>query len=95
MGCARVGAYPEGDSAWGCRQMLGNVWEWTRSVFQPYPGFEPDDYAEFSQPWFQTRKVLRGGSWLTRARMLRNTFRNYFTPDRCDVPAGFRTCRRP
>lgn len=94
MGCARVGAYPEGDSAWGCRQMLGNVWEWTRSVFQPYPGFQPDDYAEFSQPWFQTRKVLRGGSWLTRSRMLRNTLRNYFTPDRCDVPAGFRTCKR-
>ena len=93
MGCADVGALPEGDSAYGCRQMLGNVWEWTSSTFGPYPGFTPDPYKEYSEPWFGTRKVLRGGAWATRSRMLRNTWRNYFTPDRRDVLAGLRTCR--
>ncbi|MEE8219265.1 MAG: SUMF1/EgtB/PvdO family nonheme iron enzyme, partial [bacterium] len=72
--------------------MIGNVWEWTSSTFLPYPGFEIDPYKEYSEPWFGTRKVLRGGSWATRSRMLRNTWRNYFTPDRRDVLAGFRTC---
>jgi len=91
MGCAEVGAYPEAESAFGCRQMIGNVWEWTSSVFLPYPGFIADPYEEYSEPWFETRKVLRGGSWATRSRLLRNTWRNYFTPDRRDVMAGLRT----
>jgi iron(II)-dependent oxidoreductase len=93
MGCADVGSFADGDSAYGCRQMLGNVWEWTSTTFGPYPGFTPDPYKEYSEPWFGTRKVLRGGAWATRSRMLRNTWRNYFTPDRRDVMAGFRTCR--
>jgi len=93
MGCIDVGALPGSDSAVGCRQMIGNVWEWTSSTFLPYPGFVPDPYKEYSEPWFGTRKVLRGGGWATRSRMLRNTWRNYFTPDRRDVWAGFRTCR--
>lgn len=92
MGCVEVDALPAGDSVAGCRQMIGNVWEWTASTFLPYPGFQPDPYKEYSEPWFGTRKVLRGGAWATRSRMLRNTWRNYFTPDRRDVFAGFRTC---
>ena len=92
MGCVNVNAFPEGDSAFGCRQMIGNVWEWTSGDFLPYPGFEVDLYQEFSEPWFGTRKVLRGGCWSTRSRMLRNTWRNFYTPDRRDVLAGFRTC---
>ncbi len=87
-----VAALPAGNSRSGLRQMLGNVWEWTSTVFKPYPGFKPDPYKEYSQPWFHTRRVLRGGSWATRSRMLRNSLRNYFTPDRRDVFAGFRTC---
>jgi iron(II)-dependent oxidoreductase len=83
---------PAGDSAFGCRQMIGNVWEWTESDFLPYPGFVPDPYREYSQPWFRTHKVLRGGCFLTRARLLRSTWRNFYTPDRRDVWAGFRTC---
>jgi iron(II)-dependent oxidoreductase len=92
MGCLDVGSLPSGDSAFGCRQMIGNVWEWTSSDFLPYPGFATDPYKEYSAPWFGTRKVLRGGSWATRSRLLRNTWRNFFTPDRRDVLAGFRTC---
>ena len=92
MGCIDASAFPDGDSAFGCRQMIGNVWEWTSSVFLPYPGFEIDSYKEYSEPWFETRKVLRGGCWVTRSRMLRNTWRNFYPPDRRDVLAGFRTC---
>lgn len=87
-----VAAYPAGDSAFGCRQMLGNVWEWTASSFEPYPGFEQDAYRDNSWPWFGSRMVLRGGAWATRGRLLRATLRNYFTPDRRDVFAGLRTC---
>jgi iron(II)-dependent oxidoreductase len=90
-----VGAHPAGDSASGCRQMIGNTWEWTSSDFTPYPGFVIDPYKEYSEPWFHTpHKVLRGGCWATRGRLLRNTWRNFYPPDRRDVYAGFRTCAR-
>ncbi len=92
LGCAEVGAYPAGDSAFGCRQMLGNVWEWTGSDFLPYPGFSADPYRDYSQPWFGTHRVLRGGCFATRDRMIRAAYRNFYTPDRRDVFAGFRTC---
>jgi len=92
LGCAEVADFPEGDSAFGCRQMLGNVWEWTNSDFLPYPGFVADPYKEYSAPWFGTHKVLRGGCWATRSRLLRNTWRNFYRPERRDVWAGFRTC---
>jgi gamma-glutamyl hercynylcysteine S-oxide synthase len=92
-GAVDVAAFPAGDSAFGCRQMIGNVWEWTASNFEPYPGFEVDPYREYSLPWFSTHKVLRGGAWPTQPRLLRNTWRNFYTPDRRDVWAGFRTCR--
>jgi iron(II)-dependent oxidoreductase len=91
-GIAGVERYPGGDSASGCRQMIGNVWEWTESAFEPYPGFIADPYKEYSQPWFGTHKVLRGGSFATTRRLIRNTWRNFYTPDRNDVFAGFRTC---
>jgi gamma-glutamyl hercynylcysteine S-oxide synthase len=89
---APVGAFADGDSADGCRQMMGNVWEWTASTFEPYPGFVVDPYQEYSQPWFGTHKVLRGGSFATSRRLMRNTWRNFYTPDRGDIFAGFRTC---
>jgi iron(II)-dependent oxidoreductase len=87
-----VAACPEGDSAFGCRQMIGNVWEWTASDFLPFAGFVADPYKDYSQPWFGSRKVLRGGCWATSARIARPAYRNFFTPDRNDVLAGFRTC---
>ncbi len=92
LGTVDVAACAEGDSAWGCRQMLGNVWEWTASQFEPFPGFSPDAYEDYSVPSFGSRKVLRGGTWATRGRMINNTYRNFFPPERRDVLAGFRTC---
>jgi iron(II)-dependent oxidoreductase len=87
-----VAACASGDSAFGCRQMIGNVWEWTASVFVPFAGFSADPYEDYSQPWFNSRKVLRGGSFASSARLGRPGYRNFFTPDRNDVIAGFRTC---
>lgn len=93
-----VEALPGGDSALGCRQLWGNVWEWTADDFAPYPGFVVDPYREYSAPWFPTpdgrgtHKVLRGGCFATPARLLRSTWRNFYTPDRRDVWAGLRTC---
>lgn len=92
LGCIPADALPEGDSASGCRQMIGNVWEWTASDFLPYPGFVPGPYKEYSEPWFGNHKVLRGGCWATRSQLIHNTYRNFYTPDRRDVWAGFRTC---
>ncbi|HEY8226415.1 MAG TPA: selenoneine synthase SenA [Pyrinomonadaceae bacterium] len=92
MGCIPVDALPASDSAFGCRQMIGNVWEWTSSDFLPYPGFVAGPYKEYSAPWFSDHKVLRGGCWVTRSSLIHNSYRNFYPPDRRDVWAGFRTC---
>jgi len=94
LGTTDVSALPAGDSAFGCRQMIGNVWEWTASDFTPYPGFVAGPYKEYSAPWFGNHKVLRGGCWATRSRLISNSYRNFYMPDRRDVWAGFRTCAR-
>jgi EgtB-related family protein len=91
-GIVEVGAHDAGDSAFGCRQMIGNVWEWTADNFLPYRGFSVDPYKEYSKPWFGTHKVLRGGCWATSSLLIHNSWRNFYTPDRRDVWAGFRTC---
>jgi iron(II)-dependent oxidoreductase len=83
------------EAEWECasaRLDYGQVWEWTASTFAPHPGFVVDPYKEYSEPWFGTHKVLRGGSFATPARLLRPTFRNFYTPERADVFCGFRTC---
>ncbi len=83
------------EAEWECanaRLACGQVWEWTASTFLPYPGFERDPYKEYSEPWFGTHKVLRGGSFATPPRLLRATFRNFYTAERGDVFSGFRTC---
>jgi iron(II)-dependent oxidoreductase len=92
MGCVDVRALPAGDSAAGCRQMIGNVWEWTADTFDAYPGFVVDPYREYSEPSFGQKKVLRGGSWATRSLMIRNSIRNFYMPFRNNIYAGFRTC---
>jgi iron(II)-dependent oxidoreductase len=91
---APAGAYPGGASAYGCRQMVGDVWEWTSSDFEPYPGFASFPYREYSEVFFGTGyKVLRGGSWATSPAAVRSTFRNWDLPIRRQIFAGFRCAR--
>jgi len=68
-----------------------SVWEWTADPFRPYPGFVAGPYADYSRPWFGDHRELRGGSFATHERLHSPGYRNFFTPDRSDVFAGFRT----
>ena len=66
---------------------------WTASPFTPYPEFAPDAYKEYSEPWFNTHRVLRGGCFASKSRLVHNRFRNFYTPERGDMFVGFRTAR--
>jgi gamma-glutamyl hercynylcysteine S-oxide synthase len=91
FGPAPAGAYPAGASPFGCEQMLGDVWEWTASDFTAYPGFRAFPYAEYSEVFYGGPfKVLRGGSWATRPRVARCTFRNWDSPIKRQIFAGLR-----
>jgi gamma-glutamyl hercynylcysteine S-oxide synthase len=86
-----VNAYPKGRSAYGCDDMLGNVWEWTSSVFEGYEGFVSYPYVGYSQVYFDDQhQVLKGGSWATRPWALRASFRNWYHPGVRQILAGFR-----
>jgi iron(II)-dependent oxidoreductase len=87
-----VNAFPEGQSAFGVDDMLGNGWEWTSTVFAPFPGFEPFSfYRGYSADFFDGKHfVMKGGSPRTAACMLRPTFRNWFQAHYQYVYAGFR-----
>jgi iron(II)-dependent oxidoreductase len=86
--------HPAGASPYGCLGMLGDVWEWTSSPFGGYPGFRAYPYKEYSQAFFGDRyRVLRGGSWATRARVATPSFRNWDFPERRQIFAGFRIAR--
>jgi iron(II)-dependent oxidoreductase len=94
FGPAPAGAYPDGASGYGVLGLVGDVWEWTASAFAGYPGFEPYPYREYSSIFFGGEyRVLRGGSWATRPRVARNTFRNWDFPGRRQIFAGFRCAR--
>jgi iron(II)-dependent oxidoreductase len=70
---------------------VGDCWEWTASEFEGYPGFEAYPYREYSEVFFgEGYRVLRGGSWATRARVARPSFRNWDHPQRRQIFAGFR-----
>jgi iron(II)-dependent oxidoreductase len=89
-----VGSYPEGASAYGVHQLLGDVWEWTSTDFTGHPGFCTFPYKEYSEVFFgHDYKVLKGGSWATDPVACRTTFRNWDYPIRRQIFAGFRTAR--
>jgi iron(II)-dependent oxidoreductase len=71
----------------------GHVWQWTASDFAPYPGFAPDPYEDYSRPWFNTHRAVRGGSFATPERLLDPLFRNFYQPQRSDIFVGFRSAR--
>lgn len=73
----------------------GHAWEWTASPFEPYPGFAPHPYQDYSMPWFGTRRVLRGASPATAPALAHARYRNFYEPHRRDVFAGFRSVRTP
>jgi iron(II)-dependent oxidoreductase len=91
---APAGSYPAGQSAYGVRQLIGDVWEWTSSDFAPYPGFTAFPYKEYSEVFFGPEyKVLRGGAFSVDAVACRGTFRNWDYPIRRQIFSGFRTAR--
>ncbi|MGW7728305.1 ergothioneine biosynthesis protein EgtB [Streptomyces canus] len=91
---APAGSYPQGESPLGVRQLIGDVWEWTASDFEPYPGFQAFPYKEYSEVFFgPDHKVLRGGSFAVDAVACRGTFRNWDYPIRRQIFSGFRTAR--
>lgn len=89
---APVGAYPSGNSVFGVADLVGNGWEWTSTLFEPFPGFEPFPfYRGYSADFFDGKHyVLKGGSARTAACLLRRSFRNWFQPHYPYVYAGFR-----
>jgi iron(II)-dependent oxidoreductase len=90
-GPAEIGAFPLGASALGVEQLIGDVWEWTSSDFTAYPGFRAFPYPEYSEIFFgEEYKVLKGGSWATRPRVARGTFRNWDFPVRRQIFSGIR-----
>jgi ergothioneine biosynthesis protein EgtB len=87
-----VDTHPAGQSAWGVEDLLGNGWEWTSSLFRPFPGFVASpSYPEYSADFFDdSHYVMKGGSQVTARELLRPTFRNWFRPRYPYVYATFR-----
>jgi len=87
-----AGSYPEGNSDFGVADLVGNGWEWTRTPFAPFPGFQPFSfYPGYSANFFDGKHfVMKGGSPRTAACMLRRSFRNWFQPHYPYVYAKFR-----
>ena len=90
-----VGSFPAGVSAWGIHDLVGNGWEWTSSLFEPFPGFEPlASYPVYSTDFFDGKHyVLKGASPVTGRELVRRTFRNWFRPNYPHVYASFRLAK--
>ena len=82
-----VGVFPAGDTPAGLADMGGNVWEWTRSLYQKYP-YQPDDGREELEA--DGYRVVRGGSWSLNRRSVRAAFRGRYVPEDFDDDLGFR-----
>ncbi|HEU4701870.1 MAG TPA: ergothioneine biosynthesis protein EgtB [Conexibacter sp.] len=94
FGTVAVGTHARGASPCGCLGMIGDAWEWTASGFDGYPGFVAHPYREYSEVFFGgDYRVLRGGSWATRARVATPTFRNWDHPQRRQIFAGLRIAK--
>jgi formylglycine-generating enzyme required for sulfatase activity len=91
-----VDATPGGDNAFGIAQLAGNGWEWTSTIFAPFPGFRPTrGYEGYSANFFDGEHyVMKGGSPRTAARLMRRSFRNWFRPDYPYIYASFRCVQR-
>ena len=87
-----AGSHPCGRSAWGVDDLVGNGWEWTSTVFAPFPGFRPmPAYPEYSADFFDGEHVvMKGASPVTAKELIRPTFRNWFRPRYPYVYATFR-----
>lgn len=88
-----AGARPGTESLWGVHDLVGNGWEWTSTVFGPFPGFEPmASYPEYSADFFDgLHYVMKGASPATAAELIRPSFRNWFRANYPYVYATFRT----
>jgi formylglycine-generating enzyme required for sulfatase activity len=87
-----VGSYPAGASAWGVHDLVGNGWEWTSTIFDGFPGFEPMAcYPVYSNDFFDGKHyVMKGASPATAPELIRRGFRNWFRPNYPYVYATFR-----
>ena len=87
-----VGAHPDGASAFGVHDLVGNGWEWTSDPFAPFHGFEPmASYPEYSAEFFDGNHfVMKGASPVTARALVRPGFRNWFRPCYPYVYAAFR-----
>ena len=90
-----VDEHPAGASAWEIEDLVGNGWEWTSSVFGPFPGFEPmASYPQYSADFFDGRHyVMKGASPVTARELIRPSFRNWFYGDYPYMYAKFRCVR--
>lgn len=92
-----VGSFPEGASPLGILDLVGNGWEWTSTPFSPFSGFKADaSYPGYSADFFDGHHVvMKGGSWVTDAKLLRASFRNWFYPNYPYAYASFRCAEGP